>query len=114
MDQPIVIFDWESNFISRRWAYTALTRGTSLVNTYIYSGTPEERAALGITEAGWQRVCASKVQGYKQQETLAGRAVGDVTAGAFWNAAGGGLQVHALWKDAGRGGRQRCNARPYL
>ncbi len=64
IDGKITIFDWNFFFVSRKWVYTAVTRGTDLRD--VFSFDPEESSA-DYGETVLDNYLAKKVENYRKQ-----------------------------------------------
>ena len=71
----ITIFDWQFPRVNRKWIYTAVTRATELKNVAFYNYTEGETTAREFYYL--DKYLKKKVDGYKQQDTKAGRHIGE-------------------------------------
>ena len=70
----ITIFDWQFPRVNRKWIYTAVTRATELKNVAFY-----KRGDITADREYYylDKYLKKKVDGYRQQDTAAGRPVGE-------------------------------------
>ena len=70
--ERITIHDYTHFHATRNWLYVAITRCTDLNNVYFYKPKEEEKT---INTKPYEIYFKSKIQGYKQQDKAAGRAI---------------------------------------
>ena len=70
IDNEITIFDWDLFYTTRKWIYTAITRATDFKNVYFYNGKSTE-----INDQLLDKYLVQKINGYKQQDKNAKRAI---------------------------------------
>ena len=76
IDGEITIFDWQFPRVDRKWIYTSVTRATELKNVAFYQ---RDDVTADREYYYLDRYLKKKIDGYKQQDTKAGRRVGEAS-----------------------------------
>ena len=67
----MMIFDWKSKHVDRKWIYTATTRATSMTKVLFYRYEEEEQEEL------LDKLLEARVERYKEQDRKANRDIED-------------------------------------